>query len=255
MFRRPLFIDPNSIFVWVNECPPGMGRDNSECIRSLEASDVCEFGEFERWHHEPGISDLEMQHWFLERLSEASKRAPWFLRIEDDTIVHPDLLRCIAEWPAVMEPGFGVGTVHQIQFQAVKAGHWCLQQSPLTGSLLTTEKFVAGANAFLYRSDQVQKIIDNWCHPDDKVELYSLTGARTYRPDCCWFDFYVSAACKRAGLEFYVHTPSLTKLGEAAFSSALSGTQNAPFEQTWRFDPSWRRDFWGDVDASRLLAQ
>jgi len=64
------------------------------------------------WRHPEGLTDEEVGQWWEQRLLDAAQMHEYFIRLEDDVLVHPRILHHTRNWSALARKDFGIGSLY-----------------------------------------------------------------------------------------------------------------------------------------------
>ena len=148
------------------------------------------------WRHPEGLTDSEVQTWWEDRLLDAAKMGDFFLRLEDDVLVHPKIQHHVDLWEAKHRPDFGVGTLY-----------WWNQGNPEGLREDSGEKYLVAPTGLLgpgilFRSEVVPDLVGRIRYRREHGMFYTVAGRFN-------FDTIVYEAVQDLGLRVYLRSPSL----------------------------------------------
>jgi hypothetical protein len=226
----PSVVKIDDLFIWVNHCAQREGTGFlEETVRSLDASDAV--GRYEVWTHDP--TEQNQNDWLTDRLRQAASMSKWFIRLENDVVVNRNLCHNVCNWSATEEPDFGLGLLF---------GNWTLFNGAArlnlsrnkNGNLSRKTRWIEGAQAQLFKSSTVERILSNYAKNKRELQL-----APWYTEDRCMPDFWVSTGVFEACLATYIHTPSLV---QHVGTVSTFGGKDASQIYSEDFDLNWKND-------------
>lgn len=220
------------IDVVIHTCPP-RSEVLAKTVASVEASDI---GSAYRVECEPpGAIHFEKRLHYLRLLAEASRRAEYVLRLEDDVEVNAHILHNLTTWPALHDDDFGAG----LAFVEQRLSGTLTRGGP-SGDFMRRpmDSRTPWAQAVLFRSDVLQQALPYY-FPELAARGY--VGDRLVEGSLAFDWAILGGIGAHLGRRIYAHYPSLARCWPEARKRA-SGHNVRSQHVAWNFRPTWKRE-------------